>query len=173
MVLDGNLSQEYPVNAGVTQGSILGPSLFLLHNNDLSDDVICNSAIYAAYTTLSSNCDQASDLLQQLELPSHLRDTTDWARSGFLILVLEKLNCFLLAGLTTSVLLMWKWMVLFLRKNHLLRCWGRLSLLNWVGTLTLSLMLKLSTRKLEPWFILWSFCLHRLLCPGSFPKSVK
>ena len=106
VVLDGNLSQEYPVNAGVTQGSILGPSLFLLHNNDLSDDVICNIAIYAAYTTLYSNCDQASDLLQQLELPSDLRDTTDQARSGFLILVLEKLDCFLLAGLTILVLLM-------------------------------------------------------------------
>ena len=33
---------------------------------------------------------------------------------------------------------MWKWMGLFLRKNHLLRCLGWLSLLNWIGALTLS-----------------------------------
>ena len=51
-VLDGKSSQEYPVNAGVSQGSLLGPTLFLLYINDLPDDVICNIAIYADDTTL-------------------------------------------------------------------------------------------------------------------------
>ena len=47
MVLNGKSSQEYPVNAGVPQGSIPGPTIFLLYINDLPDDVICNIAICA------------------------------------------------------------------------------------------------------------------------------
>ena len=81
VVLDGMYSKEYRVNAGVPQGSILGPTFFLLYINDLPDDVICNIAIYADDTTLYSKCDQASDLWQQLELASKLesdlRDTVD------------------------------------------------------------------------------------------------
>ena len=71
MILDGKSSQEYPVNVGVPQGSILGPTVFLLYINDLPD-VISDIAIYAGDTTLYSKRDRASDLWQQLELASEL-----------------------------------------------------------------------------------------------------
>ena len=55
MVLGGKSSKECPINAGVSQGSILGPSFFLIHINDL-DDVICNIPTCADDTTLYSKC---------------------------------------------------------------------------------------------------------------------
>ena len=84
MVLHGKSLQEYPVNAGIPQCSILGPTLFLLYINDIPDDVICDIAIYADDTTLNSKCDQASDPWQELEsaskLESDLQYTVDWSK---------------------------------------------------------------------------------------------
>ena len=62
VVLDGKSSQEYPVNVGVPQGSILGPTVFLLYINDLPHDLISDIAICADDTTLYYKCDRASDL---------------------------------------------------------------------------------------------------------------
>ena len=62
VVLDETSSQEYPVDAEVPQGSILGLTLFLLCIIYLPDNVICNIGIYADNTTLYSDWDQASNL---------------------------------------------------------------------------------------------------------------
>ena len=55
MVLDGKSSQEYPVNTGFPQGSILDSKHFLLYMSNLPGDTICNIGIplqYAEDTTL-------------------------------------------------------------------------------------------------------------------------
>ena len=112
-----------------------------------------NIAIFVDDTTLYSDCDQASDLWKQLNwlLNLNLICETLWSgvRSGLLISMVGKLNWYHLTGLMTMVLLMWKWMVLFLSKNHILRCWDWPSLLKLIVALTLSLLLKLLLRKLE------------------------
>ena len=45
MVLNEKSSWEHPVNSRVSQGTILGPTLSLLHINYIPDDVICYSLL--------------------------------------------------------------------------------------------------------------------------------
>ena len=127
-VLDGKTSQEYPVNASVPQGSIFGPSFFLLYINELPDDVICNIAIYADDTALYSKCDQASDLWQQLELPSELesdlQDTVDWDRKWLVDFNAGKTQLVLFGQSKKSVATDVKMDGSVLQGKHLLRCWG-------------------------------------------------
>ena len=63
---------------------------------------------------------KSSDQWQQLELASELesdlRDTLNWGGSDLLISMLEKLSWFHLTSLIILVILMWKWMGLFLTK---------------------------------------------------------
>ena len=118
MVLDGSSSQECPVNAGVSQCSVLGPKLFLLYINDLPDDVICDIAIFADNTTPYSKCDQASDLWQ-----SDLRDTVDWGNKWLVDFNAGKTQLVLFdSSNNTAGAIDVKMGDLFLRKNHLLRC---------------------------------------------------
>ena len=128
MVLDERFFKEYSVNAGVPQRSFLRPTLFLLYINDLPDDVICNIAIYANDATLYSKCDQASDQCQQLELAfelqSDLRDTEDWGRKWLVDFNAGRAELVSFDWSNNTVVIDVKWMGLFLRKIHILRCWG-------------------------------------------------
>ena len=128
MVLDGKSSNEYSVNAGFPQGSILSPTLPLLYVNDFPDDVICYVAIYADDTTLYSECDQASDLWQQLDLTSELesdqRDTVDWGKMWLVDFNARKTKLVLNYQTNNTGALDAKMDGSVLEENHLLRCWG-------------------------------------------------
>ena len=138
----------------ISQSSILGPTFFVQYINNLPDDVICNISIYTHDTTLLSKCEQTSDLWQHLELVSELKsdlqDTVNWG---------EKWPVGFNARKTQLVFFDWsnnlgaidvKIDGSVLKKNHLLRCWDFPSHLNWIGALTVSLLLKLPPRELGP-----------------------
>ena len=54
VVLNGQYSSWTSIEAGVTQGSILGPLLFSIYINNLSDDLTTNVKLFADDTSLFS-----------------------------------------------------------------------------------------------------------------------
>ena len=75
--LNGQSSSWTNVNAGVPQGSILGPLLFLIYINDLSDGLSSNVKLFADDTSLFS---VAHDInTSATELNKDLKKINDWA----------------------------------------------------------------------------------------------
>ena len=68
VVLDGFSSGWQIIDAGVPQGSVLGPFLFPIYINDIVDDLDCNIKLFADDTSLyvivdEQNYIQAADML--------------------------------------------------------------------------------------------------------------
>ena len=51
VVLNGQNSIWGNVKAGISQGSILGPLLFLIYSNDLSENLVSNPKVFADDTS--------------------------------------------------------------------------------------------------------------------------
>ena len=66
VVLNGQTSSWADVNAGVPQGSILGPLLFLIYINDLADGLSSNAKLFADDTSLFSVVHNANTTAKKL-----------------------------------------------------------------------------------------------------------
>ena len=77
VVLNGNNSDELPVSSGVTQGSVLGPILFLLYINDLPDSLQFQVRLFADDTAVYLTVDGQTD---SKKLQKDLNVLQDWEK---------------------------------------------------------------------------------------------
>ena len=78
VIIDGQSSEWADINAGVPQGSVLGPLLFLIYINDLAVEIVSNPFIYADDTMLF---EVVSDVhVSAVKLNEDLDRISDWSK---------------------------------------------------------------------------------------------
>ncbi len=77
VVIPGTKSEWNVINAGVPQGSILGPLLFLIYTNDMVNDIQSNIRLFADDTSLYIVVEDPHEAGQLLQ--SDIDRITDWS----------------------------------------------------------------------------------------------
>ena len=79
VVLEGEMSDPCPVSSGVPQGSVLGPTLFLLYINDIGQDISSTIRLFADDTILYRPISSEADARQlQADLDKLVKWSDDW-----------------------------------------------------------------------------------------------
>ena len=79
VVLDGQASDPVPVLSGVSQGSVLGPVLFLIFINDLLENIRSSVRLFADHCVLNRNIESPMDCqILEDDLNSLIQWETDW-----------------------------------------------------------------------------------------------
>ena len=78
VVINGQSSDYGVIEAGVPQGSVLGPLLFLIYINDLDEIVDCNIKMFADDTCLYISVDNPLEAAQSLN--DNMNNVNNWAK---------------------------------------------------------------------------------------------
>ncbi len=93
VIFDGHLSDPLPVSIGVPQGSILGPSLFLLYLNDLPKIAHnCSVNMYANDTEMEDSCKSEDSIKLESNLNNDLSRLKEYFNLNDLVLMLQSMN---------------------------------------------------------------------------------
>lgn len=83
VVLDGAKSRWYNIFAGVPQGSILGPLMFLIYINDIEDNLECDIHLYADDAVLMTHYSNNTEATYE-KINRDLKRLHEWANRWFM-----------------------------------------------------------------------------------------
>ena len=75
--VNSSMSSFKTTNAGVPQGSVLGPLMFLLYVNDIADNLLNISRLFADDTSVSSSSNDTQEIKRTLE--RDMEKVLDWS----------------------------------------------------------------------------------------------
>ena len=78
LVLQNCLSEVGNIKGGVPQGSVLGPLLFILYINDITEDIQSLSRLFADDTSLSYSSSNINEIEQRLN--SDMMKIYNWSK---------------------------------------------------------------------------------------------
>ena len=82
VVINGQTSEAHKINAGVPQGSLLGPTLFLIFINDLPSEIVSSVNMYADDTTVYEQTSKTyNDINLASDLYSDLKEVVKWGKT--------------------------------------------------------------------------------------------
>lgn len=90
VILGADCSDWIPVTSGVPQGSVIGPTLFVIYINDLPDDLHNIALLFADDTKILATIDPNSYLADVNKLQNDLDIVTKWCKTWLMELNISK-----------------------------------------------------------------------------------
>ena len=95
--VNGVLSDELPLNAGVPQGSVLRPLLFLIYINDIADKLLGKTRLYADDTSPSHSSYELAQI--EIVLKNDLKKIKEWALKWLINFIPAKTEVILVSNI--------------------------------------------------------------------------
>lgn len=95
--INGRYSSLKYISAGVPQGSVLGPLLFLLYINDITDNLTSMARLFADDTSLSFSSADVAEIEQVMN--ADLRVLNDWAKKWLVTFHPQKTEVMLISNI--------------------------------------------------------------------------